>query len=271
MAVFLPAPESAPQRLASVAGGAEPAVFRGLAAEWPAVLTWTPSFLAGLNPDLPVQLVEGNRERTPTRFRTSTLGSFLGGLDRVDDAPPLYLKEFDVLRQFPQLKADLRSDELFPPGSVTSRCVWIGPAGARTGLHYDLLDNFAVQIDGTKRFYVARPGVVEKAGGMSAKYDLWARLADVDVEALAKSSGEPDAFFVVDLEPGDVLYVPGGWWHEVVNVTPSILLSGFYGPRVPVVLTWLQVQARHLAHRAGLVGRAGCTCHAERGPGAGPA
>ncbi|MBP5910640.1 hypothetical protein F3K40_42845 [Streptomyces sp. LBUM 1478] len=68
---------------------------------------------------------------------------------------------------------------MFPRGSVTSCGTWIGPALARTGLHHDLLDNLAVQITGRKRFYLARPGTVERAGALSVKYDAWARLSRV--------------------------------------------------------------------------------------------
>nr|WP_240508534.1 cupin-like domain-containing protein [Streptomyces ossamyceticus] len=115
------------------------------------------------------------------------------------------------------MRGDLGEMDFLPRGSVNLAQCWIGPARARTGLHYDPLDNRAVQISGTKRFLLARPGTVERAGALSTKYDSWARLSRVGIAELAAGGGgaAADDFFAVDLEPGDVLYVPAHWWHEL--------------------------------------------------------
>lgn len=244
-----------------------PAVFRGLAADWPAVRTWTFPRLAALGRDLAVQLVQGDRESGPTRFSSSTLGAYAELL--AHDAPPgdepVYLKEFDLLKHFPDLRSEVDSDRLFPSGAMKSCTTWIGPAHARTGLHCDLLDNLAVLITGRKRFYLAHPDAVEQAGQASPKYDAWARLSQVDARELVEAAqGDDTGFFVVDLEPGDVLYVPAYWWHEVVNTTSSILLSGFFGTKAQVLSRWANVQARQGLHRLGFLGRDACTCHEER-------
>ena len=75
---------------------------------------------------------------------------------------------------------------------------------------------------------------------------------------------EAGALQVVDLAPGDALYVPHGWWHEVVNLEASVLLSGFFGSRGRTWSRWLSTGAQQLAHNAGLWKRGNCTCHAER-------
>ncbi|BBC29339.1 hypothetical protein SGFS_006330 [Streptomyces graminofaciens] len=245
-----------------------PAVFRGLAADWPAVGSWAFPRIATLGPALPVRLVRGNRETTRTEFIHSDLGTYLHQLSEPPAAngEPLYLKEFDLLKAFPELRTELGELPFLSGGGVASRSAWIGPAGARTGLHQDLLDNCAVQITGTKRFLLARPGTVERAGALSAKYDAWARLSRVGIEELAVG-GRAVAdghLFVVDLEPGDVLHVPARWWHEVVNLSAGILLSGFYGSRAHVARVWAQVQLREMLHRARLLGSEGCTCHPAR-------
>ncbi|WP_062209332.1 cupin-like domain-containing protein [Streptomyces sp. NBRC 109706] len=263
--IFRPPPSADGSLLAETLRGSSPTVFRGLAAEWPAVERWTFPYIGSLAPDLPVRLVVGNRESDPTRFTRSTLGSYAELL--AGDEPgqePVYLKEFDLLKEFPQLRDDLRNGELFPRGSITSCTTWIGPARARTGLHCDLLDNLAVVIAGRKRFWLAGPEAVARAGKTSAKYDAWARLSSVGAEELAADHPDAGDFYVVDLEPGDVLYVPARWWHEVVNLTSSVLLSGFFGPKTRVLSQWLAVQGREGLHRTGLLGRGNCTCHPGR-------
>lgn len=272
---FTPLPET-PDPTAGFHYDGEPAVLRGAAIDWPAIRRWTFPYLASIAPNLAVKVVLGDRESEQTRFATSTLGAYLAALEQPEPGQdPGYLKEFNLLARFPGLRNDLRQKALFPSGSVVSSSAWIGPAGAKTGLHHDLLDNVAVQIVGRKRFYLARPGTVERAGQLSTKYDRWARLSRLGAIELADTEpGHAAAgrktrdttgndYFVVDLDPGDMLNVPATWWHEVENLTPSVLVSGFFGSRIRVCALWATESSRHLAHTLGLVGRHGCTCHAE--------
>lgn len=249
---------------------AGPSVFRGMAAHWPAVQHWSFARLAERAPDVQIKLVAGNRERGRTCFIHSTLGSYLASLEESHDQrnqadQALYLKEFDLLDTIPALRQDLRHADLFVPGSTFSLQSWIGPAHARTGLHYDYLDNLAVQIVGRKRFYLVRAGTVERMHAVAGKYDSWARLATCTAQELAARAEThtetQDNFFVVDLEPGDVLHVPAGWWHEVLNLTPCILFGGFHGLRAQVAARWAWVQSRDLLHRLGWLGHGNCTCH----------
>jgi hypothetical protein len=249
---------------AALAQPGRPCVLRGLAAHWPAVREWRFDTLAGAAPRLPVQLVAGNRERGATRFVAGTLDAYLRTLAQppAADHVPLYLKEFDLLGALPQLRQDLRPHELWPRQGIVSSSVWVGPARARTGLHHDWLDNLAVLVTGSKRFYLAPPGSVEAAGAVSAKHDRWALLATEGVDELAARLRGRHTLHCVDLAPGDVLYVPRGWWHEVVNLQASTLLSGFFGSSARVLGLWAWTGARQLLHQAAGRWRRPCTCHA---------
>lgn len=255
----------------------QPRLVRAAAQDWPAVSRWQFSKLAALArtiPELPpVQLVRGNREYGATRFETAPLDQYLDQLDHPcpDQTEPMAaLKEFDLLRTFPQLKSDLRPHTLFARRDVVSSHVWMGPAQARTGLHFDLLDNIAVMLRGRKRFYLAPPGAVEQLEEVSDKYDRWAVLSRISAATLGRHWLQPveeerqattPQLYVVDLEPGDVLYVPSGWWHEVVNLSPSLLLSGFHGPLWRALGQWLRTGLWQGLHNAGLWRPGHCTCH----------
>ncbi len=247
-----------------------PAVFKGLASQWPAVKKWDFAYLSSLVPDIEVKVVAGNREQGKTHFARSSLKAYLASLqgNELPDKDQLYLKEFDLLEAVPQLKGDLKPNELFPTKAKVAVQSWIGPAGARTGLHHDYLDNLAVEIVGKKRFYLIRPGVVERLGVVSSKYDSWATLAQSTAAELAEGDGKPGDYFFVDLEPGDVLHVPAGWWHEVTNLTPCLLFGGFYGTKTAVNSRWAWVMVRDLLHRMGWLGANNCTCHPAKRMGA---
>jgi len=261
---FPPLPERTFARAHSLAQHTTPVVFRGLAAQWPAVREWSFARLAAQGPDQPLQLVSGNREQGATRLVHSTLHRYLQSLGdagaRCDDTP--YLKEFDLLAAAPQLREDLPHGPLIPRRHLQSLRSWIGPAGSRTGLHCDHLDNLAVQVIGHKRWHFARPGIVERLGRVAAKYDAWAILADTDLGTLASMQGAcADDFFSTELGPGDVLHIPAGWWHEVRNLSASLLFGGFHGPTATVLARWARVSARDALHRLGWIAPGNCTCH----------
>ncbi|MEU3010313.1 cupin-like domain-containing protein [Nocardia asteroides] len=247
----------------------QPAHFPGLAADWPAVRRWDFGFLGALRPQMPIELVRGDRESAATHFTESTLGTYMESLAHDDPgAETLYLKEFNLLRRFPQLQSDISPRKtLFPPRVIAPPPgVWVGPAGARTGAHYDLLGNIAIVIRGRKRFRLAPPGFVEKADALSTKYDPWARLSALPLTGIRAGSANPEEHvYDIDLEAGDVLYVPEHWWHEVHNRSASILLSGFFGTYHHVARCAVQVAARHLLHLAHLDRRTACTCHETDG------
>jgi Cupin-like domain len=252
------------ERAGDLRFGSRPFVCRGLAAQWPAVARWRFEWLRALAPDLPVDVVVGNREGAATQIMQTTWGQHLTSLQAVaaQQAPPHQLKEFDLFARFPALRNDLRTKELFPPRAIVAQQVWIGATGARTGLHCDRLDNVAIVIVGRKRFCLAAPGTVERMRAVAPKYDRWARLSRFSFDelssALPQDAPRP---CVVDLEAGDALYLPRGWWHEVVNLDASILLSGFFGSRRRVWSTWAATGLLELAHRARCWRHGRCTCH----------
>lgn len=261
---FRPLPTARLERAGAVPVGRMPLVYRGLAAGWPAVTTWSFARLAAQLPESAVELVVGNREREATRFVSSKLRHYvasLGEAGRGVSADAAYLKEFDLLKAVPSLRTDLRHRHLIASRSLRSIRSWMGPAGVRTGLHCDRLDNLAVQVIGRKRWLLVRPGTVERLGAVSSKYDAWARLASEGAHALAERCGSTDDFFIVDLEPGDVLQLPAGWWHEVSNLTAGVLLAAFHGPPVQVLARWAWVSSRDRLHRAGWLAPGDCTCH----------
>lgn len=246
----------------------EPRVIRQLASAWPATASWSFDYLARLAGRRVVRLVAGNRERGPTAFVHAPLADYFRELHQGRaasvDEPALYLKEFDLLRELPLLKADVRPDGLFPRHRIVSSSAWIGPAGAHTGLHHDYLDNLAVLLRGRKRFFLARPGTVEAQRAVSRKFDRWARLSSTSISELASRGLAPGSLYAVDLAPGDALYLPRGWWHEVVNAEASIFLSGFFGSYPRVLCTWAVTGLRQIVHDAqASIGPTVCTCHPQ--------
>lgn len=248
-----------------------PTVLRAAAAAWPAVHRWSFAHLCDACDEQEVTLVVGNREAGATRLVKAPLQACLARLAQGlplwgDGSQPAHLKEFDLLGAAPRLRRDAPAAALCPKGHVVFSSAWLGSTGAHTGLHYGYLDNRATLIRGAKRFFLVRPGVVERIGAVSSKYDRYARLAATDIQALSRLSLPQGDLLSVDLYAGDAIHVPRGWWHEVVNLQPSILLSGFHCPWWTLGPRWLCNAARHLAHRLSPVRPRNCTCHPHAPP-----
>ncbi|MEM8923946.1 MAG: cupin domain-containing protein [Actinomycetota bacterium] len=133
-------------------------------------------------------------------------------LDRVDQL------DDRVLAHCLQLEAMLDA-----PVFANAYASWGSVAGF--GRHWDDHDVLAWQLNGTKQ------------------WELWAptrtRPRFLDVEAPTEPDGEPDA--TVQLNSGDLLCVPAGWWHTVWPVNePSLHITfGIERPTGVDLLKWL--------------------------------
>lgn len=249
----------------------EPALFKQLAAAWPALSRWTPAYLCGLAGDREVEVVVGDRESNKTQVRRMQLAHFFDQLlAGTPGTPPLYLKEFDLFAEFPVLLADVDLQRLEQPGADAYRRAWISQTGARTGFHYDLFDNTLTQIHGRKTVTLVPPS---RSRDMypSPKFDAYARLSQVDGFApdperfprYARALADAQEF---ELHPGDSLYIPRNWWHKALSLTPSISMAGFMVTRAQMWLVAKPEQLRLYLHQLGLYKRGRCTCHTAAPP-----
>jgi hypothetical protein len=102
--------------------------------------------------------------------------------------------------------------------------MWLGPAGTFTPLHYDLTNNLIVQVRGSKRIILLPPS---ETGLLYNERHVFSEVHDVTDESrfhdypLAAQAQKIE----IDLEAGDILYVPVGWWHQVTATDFSITFT----------------------------------------------
>lgn len=109
-------------------------------------------------------------------------------------------KRFPALEEIlASLRARLR---LTRPGDAA---MFASTTGSGYAMHFDAMDMWIVQVHGTKRWWYSR----EPATPFPTKNVIWDRAGD------RRGLRSPEELGLVDqvLEPGDVLYLPGGTWH----------------------------------------------------------
>ena len=209
-----------------------PVVLEGVAAEWPAVDKWSAEYLAQAVGDAPVQYQgertsAGDFELAKDRhLRTMPFDAFVAMVCDPDtprnDAYITAYNDATNAAAFAPLQADLGTlGEYLTPGAGM---MWVGPEGTFTPLHFDLTNNLLVQLCGLKEVTLIPPS---QTRFMYHTRHVFSEVHDIDdPERLAAF---PLARLVtpyeVILEPGDALYIPVGWWHQVRSLEFSAMLT----------------------------------------------
>lgn len=104
--------------------------------------------------------------------------------------------------------------------------LWIGPPGIRTPLHRDLGDNFLAQVFGTKEIVMVspdqRPNVSEIANYFVGGQEPF-NIDDIDSQKFPNAARA--SLLRLSLHPGETLFIPEGWFHEVRSDDPNFSLT----------------------------------------------
>lgn len=141
--------------------------------------------------------------------------------------------------------------------------IWLGHA-SDVAAHYDTVDNLACVVAGTRRFTLYAPDLVSNLyvgpidNTMAGQPVSLAASAPPDDIQYPLFRDIRDQALVADLEPGDALYLPKLWWHQVVSKGPLNGLVNYWwdafaaGPDAPytsMLLAMIAIGERPLPER----------------------
>lgn len=209
----------------------KPAIVEGGIDNWPALKKWSPSFFKENFPKKKLLLRDLNTHTELAEFVDLAESA-------TEDNPAPYLRNIHIREDFPELLKDIDENLTFGnPDFLNSPLLprnWIRPhhqielfyGGVGTKiftLHYDifLLHNLIIGITGEKEFVLIPP---EDTKYLYPKDDndkhSPINVFEPDLERYpdyAKASPQKGT-----LGPGDIAFVPAGWWHMTRIKTPSI-------------------------------------------------
>ncbi|MER5985804.1 cupin-like domain-containing protein [Streptomyces sp. NPDC001787] len=218
----------------AVARRSGPLLCSGLLDTWPARSAWNPAALAEHHGarqvtallDLPDTGVLFPRDQRHYERKLS-FAEFIGRMESAGPSAPCYLAYQRAHEIFDPADCDFAS--LLPPDRYpTDTRVWIGSAGTRSMLHSDLKDNFFCQLWGEKSVTLL------SWRNSRAAYPFPDNLVNSQVDIAAPDMGRfprlRDAVLHhVRVGPGDLLYIPRGWWHDIRAHTPSVSVNHWFG------------------------------------------
>jgi hypothetical protein len=233
--------------------GSRPLVLAGAAADWPAMKRWSPQDLKARFGHLDVQ-IQAERGADPKyeqnkldHQRQVRLADFVDQVLAGGASNDYYLTaNNEVLRrpEFAPLLADIGTlPKICDRAQLTERAsFWFGPAGTITPLHHDAVMLFHTQIVGRKRWRFISPLDTPR---LYNHFDVYSPI-DLDAPDLVRY---PDFNGVkvleVVAEPGDMVFLPLGWWHQVTSLDVSLSFSftnlavpNQYTFRNPTIRNW---------------------------------
>ncbi len=236
---------------------ARPVVFRGLVADWPVVAAARQSnaalgaYLMRFDRGRPMGAMLGpprikgrlfyNEATTGFNFRRQSVKldgaiDFLLRAAEEAEPPTFAIQSAKVWSCLPGFE-----DENVLPlltAEVEPR-VWIGNR-VIVAAHHDPNENIACVVSGRRRFTLFPPeqignlymGSMEKtpAGAAISMVDF----DDPDLTAHPRFAEAMAAALVVDMAPGDAIYIPYMWWHHVRSLDAvNMLVNYWWGPAKP--------------------------------------
>jgi len=231
-----------------------PLVIRGLVREWPAVRAAAPAafrdYLAPFDvggemdaffgePQIAGKYyyAEGlngfNFERRKIRF-AAALDIMLSHLGKAG-AQSVYVGSIPVDDYLPGFSAQ-NPMPLLPP-AVAPR-IWLGHA-SNVSSHYDTVDNLACVVAGTRRFTLYAPELIGDLyvgpidNTMAGQPVSLAASSPADDNRYPRFAAIRDQALTAELGPGDALYLPKLWWHQVEATAPFNVLVNYWWDAFP--------------------------------------
>ena len=252
-----------------------PVVVRGAFADWPVVAAAESAqavgdYLCRFASARPAELFVGDRAIAGRYYYDEGLDGFnferiemdvRSGIQRIlesarpDGSHSVYMGSLPADAYFPGFAAENPAPML--DAGVSPR-IWSGNA-SHVSCHYDAVDNIACVVLGRRRFTLYPPDAigdlyvgpidhtmagqpVSLAAGAASGDPRYPRFAAARARAL-----------VAELGPGDALYLPKLWWHQVEATAPVNLLvnywwdgfaSGGDAPLIAMLLSMISIAER---------------------------
>lgn len=183
----------------------------------------------------------------------ATLNQFLRQIEQCkeqDNSPTLYMGSTNVMKGLPGFREQNTLSFGVSAGNVVMNS-WMGNQ-SHVAAHFDYPNNFACNVAGTRTFTLFPPEQLENLYIGPLEHNpagpaiSLVNPLDPDLSKHPKYSEALQNAWQATLEPGDVLFIPGMWWHQVSAHSDFNMLINYWWKKAPGYLP-SPVQALNLA------------------------
>ncbi len=220
-----------------------PVVMTAMTAKWPARTTFTPERFRGELGDVELTLRRYAADsdetflvQTAHTVRHLTLREWIDaatGAAPFDDSVKAWSvrESQELFHRVPELTRELHFDGLFPRGHKRyENYLWLGAPGYTTGLHTDeVAVNLLAHFVGHKTVTLFDPAQTEllyPETRESVQDGMYSAVNVLEPDFTVHPDYARAEPVIADLEPGDLLYIPRGWWHWVRGHDLCISVGG---------------------------------------------
>lgn len=216
-----------------------PVVIGGLLDDWPALKKWTPAWLQERFGDREVEVQFGREKNrryeveSNQHKRRMKLAEYCDLVASGGETNDYYMTANNSSRNHAALR-ELWDDivqipEYLDGNSPQKGFFWFGPAGTITPLHHDLTNNLMAQVYGRKLVKLI------PSWDLPYVYNEFHCYTDIDAENVdwGRFPQFQEATVIdVIVHPGEVLFLPLGWWHYVkgLDITMTVSFTNFVFP-----------------------------------------
>jgi hypothetical protein len=254
-----------------------PLVIRGLVRTWPAVAAaqrsaadfkdYVGQFDAGGTTEVFVgesriageyyysdDLQQFNFERKQMKFADA-----LERIISIPDRCTIYLGSLPIQTYLPGFSSENALPML---KSSNAARIWLGHA-SKVAAHYDTLDNVACVVAGRRRFTLYAPETIGDLYVGPIDHTMAGQPVSLAASAPAGDPRYPrfeairGQALTAELEPGDAIYIPKLWWHQVGATSSFNVLVNYWwdafavrdAPSTGLLLSMITIAERPLAER----------------------
>lgn len=218
-----------------------PAKLTGLIDHWPALSRWSLDHFAKVAGDAVVE-AQVERERDPDyelakddHRRLVRFGELIEWLRGDTPSNDIYLTAYNSgtnAAALAPLWDNMAPIALLDGTRPRDGFFWLGPRGTLTPWHHDLTNNLLVQVMGRKRVRMAPPWAFARMRNSRHCFSGWGN------EALPAGPGDANSPPVLEtiIGPGEAIFLPVGWWHQVeaLDLSASMSFTSFRRPNTHV-------------------------------------
>lgn len=210
-----------------------PCIFSSGIEHWPAFSKWSPQFFQKKFTNLKV-VVNYNLPENGCPYlhqeaqylKNMSLEEFIDFMTQNDRC---YIAQQDI-QKFCGLDLDYNFLDIIPKSQQNKEIftnLWIGK-NTRSGLHFDYTDNFLVQIYGIKKVFLVAPEENRYLYPLSENFTK-TQMNPLEPDFIRFPKFKKATVFEGEIAPGEVLFIPKGWFHYIYAPNESISLNCWYG------------------------------------------